>query len=125
MGKVVDFRITLPLSEWAGQGPGSETSYLRNYGRVYSGERGELRSGEAMVQALVDAGVDLAVLQAEWSFGDCRAMNEAVARLVRQYPDRLVGFAGPPVGAAVMDLHPTAIAADLAFVLQVIDAVVV
>ena len=38
------------------------------------------------------AGIDHAVLQAEWDAGDYRAMNDDVARIVREYPERLTGY---------------------------------
>jgi predicted TIM-barrel fold metal-dependent hydrolase len=111
MGRVVDFRVVLPFSEWMEPDAGSEASYLSNYGRVYTGDTGELGSAEATLQALVDAGVDLAVLQAEWAFGDYRAMNRAVARLVRRYPDKLVGFAtiNPAEGDDMADVARRAV----------------
>lgn len=88
---IIDFRVTLPASEWRAEGdPGA--SYMSNYGRIYQGNRGRSATGQEMVAALKAAGVDRAVLQAEWASGDYRAMNDAVHRLVNQHPDSLVGY---------------------------------
>jgi len=45
-----------------------------------------------MVAAIGEAGIDRAVLQAEWAAGDYRAMNDAVHRIVADYPDVLTGY---------------------------------
>ena len=88
---IVDFRVTLPGSEWRTEGePGA--TYMSNYSRVYQGDRARSATGAAMVSALQAAGIDRAVLQAEWSSGDYRAMNDAVHRLVTQHPEHFVGY---------------------------------
>lgn len=88
---IIDFRVTLPGSEWRREAePGP--SYMTNYGRVYQGERGGGGDARTMVEALGAAGIDRAVLQAEWASGDYRAMNDAVHRITAQHPDRLVGY---------------------------------
>ena len=94
---IIDFRVVVPASEWQEDGDGSD--YMSNYGRIYSGERGELdvwsRHGSdaaAMVAAFEAAGIDHAVVQAEWDSGDYRAMNDAVVRIVQQHPERLTGY---------------------------------
>ncbi|TAJ20831.1 MAG: amidohydrolase [Dehalococcoidia bacterium] len=83
--------MTLPASEWRTPGEAG-AAYMSNYSRIYQGNRGRGADGEAMIAALTAAGVDRAVLQAEWASGDYRAMNDAVHRLVEQHPDRLVGY---------------------------------
>lgn len=94
MARIIDFRVTLPPEEYLGKDVSRSEAggeYLDNYDRVYTKERGK-SSIEAVVEAMDAAGVDRGVLQAEWGFGDYRAMNEAVARIVKRYPDRFTGY---------------------------------
>ena len=61
-----------------------------------------------LVAAIGEAGIDRAVLQAEWAAGDYRAMNDAVHRIVTDHPDVLTGYVtvNPGVGddmAAVVE----------------------
>lgn len=88
---IIDFRVTLPASEWRADGEAG-AAYMSNYGRIYQGNRGRSATGRAMVESLTAAGVDRAVLQAEWASGDYRAMNDAVHRLVSQDAERLIGY---------------------------------
>ncbi|HJM75434.1 MAG TPA: amidohydrolase family protein [Dehalococcoidia bacterium] len=98
---IVDFRVTLPASEWQSgdDGGGDAGSYLANYGRIYAGDRGGGSDASAMVEAMTEAGIDHAVLQAEWAAGDYLAMNDAVARIVGEHPDRLTGYCTVNPGA--------------------------
>ena len=93
---IVDFRVTLPASEWRSAPPdGAEPAgaeYMANYGRIYTSERGGGHDAAAMIEAMDAAGIGYAVLQAEWASGDYRAMNAAVADIVGRYPDRLTGY---------------------------------
>jgi len=93
MSRVIDFRVTLPPSEYGEGAAGTteESEYFANYDRVYTHERGE-DSVEAIVRAMDEAGVELAVMQAEWGFGDYRAMNDAVFRVCQRHPDRFVPY---------------------------------
>ena len=101
---IVDFRVTLPGSEWRSQDDadvdaGDAGNYMANYGRIYSGDRGGGSDAAAMVDAMTEVGIDHAVLQAEWAAGDYRAMNDAVARIVSEHPDRLTGYCTVNPGA--------------------------
>jgi uncharacterized protein len=109
MPRIVDFRVALPAEEYGEAPAGSteESGYFENYERVYSGERGS-DSVEAMVAAMDEAGVELAVLQAEWGFGDYRKMNDAVHRICSRYPERFIPYvtvnpAAPDDMAAVVE----------------------
>src|SRR5438270_5557492 len=93
MTRVIDFRVTLPLSEYAPDthvGAG-EAGYLGNYERVYTGGFGAA-GVDQMLAEMDAAGVERAVLQAEWGFGDYRLMNAAVAAIARQHPDRFTPY---------------------------------
>jgi len=93
MTRVIDFRVTLPLSEFAphtavGE---DEAAYLGNYERVYT--QGFGAGGvERMLADMDGAAIERAVLQAEWGFGDYRAMNAAVIRICREHPDRFIPY---------------------------------
>ena len=93
MTRVIDFRVTLPIAEYApksaiGEG---DAGYLGNYDRVYTHERGP-ESIDEMLAQMDAAAVERAVLQAEWGFGDYRAMNAAVTRIAREHPDRFIPY---------------------------------
>ena len=97
MPEIIDFRITLPPREYADpSGDGderfSDSDYLANYNRIYTRERGGGPDAVAMVAAMAEAGIDRAVLQAEWAAGDYRAMNDAVHRIVGGHPGVLTGY---------------------------------
>jgi hypothetical protein len=99
---IVDFRVTLPASEWrsgAGSAGDDGGSYMTNYGRIYSGDRGGGSDAAAMVATMTDVGIDHAVLQAEWASGEYRAMNDAVVRIVGEHPGRLTGYCTVNPGA--------------------------
>jgi len=109
MARIVDFRVALPAEEYGEAPAGSteESGYFENYERVYSGDRGS-DSVEAMVAAMDEAGVEVAVLQAEWGFGDYRKMNDAVKRICARYPGRFIPYvtvnpAAPDDLAAVVE----------------------
>ena len=89
---IIDFRVTLPTSGRYQEGGDEERSYLTNYGRIYASELGGGSDPAALVAAMEAAGIDHAVLQAEWDAGDYRAMNDDVARIVQEYPERLTGY---------------------------------
>ncbi len=97
MPEIIDFRVTLPPREYSDpSGDGderfSDSSYLSNYNRIYTRERGGGSDAQAMIAAIGEAGIDRAVLQAEWGAGDYRAMNDAVHRIVAGHPDMLTGY---------------------------------
>ena len=93
MSRVVDFRVTLPAEEFgeAPAGTTAESGYLGNYERVYTHERGS-NSIDVMVADMDEAGVDLAMMQAEWGFGDYRKMNDAVFRACERHPGRFIPY---------------------------------
>ncbi|MBI4587389.1 MAG: amidohydrolase [Candidatus Rokubacteria bacterium] len=85
---IVDFRVTLPQKDRITGRP----AYMRRYIEIFD-YQGVSYTVDELLQSLQEADITRAVLQAEWSHGDYRAMNEAVADIVNAYPDVFVGFA--------------------------------
>ncbi len=92
---IIDFRVTVPAAERnpsAEPRPAGGGGYMTNYGRIYQGQRGGTRTGDQLIEAMDAAGVDMAVLQAEWASGDFNALNEGALALARRHPKRLVPY---------------------------------
>jgi predicted TIM-barrel fold metal-dependent hydrolase len=90
---IIDFRVTVPASERAAPGEQSGgRGYMANYGRVYQGSRGGGRDADALVASMDEAGVDHAVLQAEWASGDFRLLNDAALRIAGRFPGRFTPY---------------------------------
>ncbi len=91
---IIDFRMVVPIREYIDPEDARRrlpTSYMRGYTRTY--EEAALLVGltvDDLVQGMKEAGVDKAIMQAEWAFGDYRKQNDAVYRIVKKYPDRFV-----------------------------------
>jgi uncharacterized protein len=101
MGRIIDFRVTLPPDEYGEPpaGTADESGYLGNYDRVYTRERGSA-SVESMVADMDAAGIELAVMQAEWGFGDYRKLNDAVFRACQRHPGRFIPYVTVNPGAS-------------------------
>ena len=84
---IIDFRVQIPRAERVKSRP----DYMKRYGEVFDMPSVSYTE-EQLLRALQDAQIDRAVIQSEWSSGDYREENEVAARLVRRYPDRLLGF---------------------------------
>jgi predicted TIM-barrel fold metal-dependent hydrolase len=65
---------------------------MSNYGRIYQGDRGRTASAEDMIRRMDEAGVDKAVIQAEWASGDYRSLNEAALSMAHRHSERLIPF---------------------------------
>jgi hypothetical protein len=99
---IIDYGITPPVAEmFAHYQPFAE--HLSNYSRIFGSStvardaEGFLgRPFEEFISFVTRAGVDRFVVKAcdvESTFG-IKTRNEVVAKLVREYPDRVIGFAG-------------------------------
>ena len=104
---IMDFRVTVPPGEYAERIPREEAQRQaregtgRGYTRVYRENlRGDWRSSvENMLASMDEAGIDKAVIQAEYGgSGDYRALNNAAARIAHNHADRFP--------AAFMCLNP-------------------
>jgi len=91
---IIDFRMTPPQNEWLTLEEAQRImpdSYLRGYLGTYSGAGEMFRvTIDDLIRGMNEAGVDAAVLQAEWAIGDYRKQNDAVHRLVRVHPDKFI-----------------------------------
>lgn len=91
---IIDFRMTPPQNEWLTLEEAQRImpdSYLRGYLGTYSGAGEMFRvTTDDLIRSMNQAGVDAAVLQAEWAIGDYRKQNDAVHRLVRTHPDKFI-----------------------------------
>lgn len=92
---IIDFRVRVPINE---QFPDADPDdiqvpfYMSPYQELYSmGLRADLGI-ETLLASMEANGVAKAVIQAEWEFGDYRALNQAVKRLTDAYPDKFIGF---------------------------------
>jgi hypothetical protein len=94
---IVDFRVRLPLE----LRPPTEVpaSFREGYDRVLGLGATYDRTLCQLQEELADAGIDLAVVHAEYEFGDIAAgLNEAVAQLVAS-ASGFVGFGTAPLDA--------------------------
>lgn len=91
---IIDFRMTPPQNEWLTLEEAQRImpdSYLKGYLGTYSGAGEMFRvTTDDLIRSMNQAGVDAAVLQAEWAIGDYRKQNDAVHRLVRAHPDKFI-----------------------------------
>lgn len=92
---VVDMRVRVPPGEiWGGRPPepAEVPPFLHRYLALYDPLKTAHLTGADLLEQMDGAGVDWAVVQAEFEFGDYRLLNAAVARLVQAFPDRLRGM---------------------------------
>jgi len=94
---IIDFRVTVPYREYIGRASREEGTrrYREGTSRGYSRVYRELlqeewrNSVEGMISSMEEAGIDKAVLQAEYGgTGDYHALNDATARIAGANPDK-------------------------------------
>lgn len=83
----IDFRVRVPrlASE-------PKADNLSRYDELMDISERSKAGADELLAEMDSAGVDKAVLHAEFEAGDYRQYNNAVADLCRRYPDRFVGF---------------------------------
>jgi len=91
---IIDFRMVAPFDTYSSREEVEGylgSGMLGRYEDVYSGANNPFElTIDLMLESMERGGVDSAVLQAEWLFGDYRKLNDAVARLVEEHPERYV-----------------------------------
>ena len=94
---IIDFRVTVPYREYIERASREEGTrrYREGTSRGYSRVYRELlqeewrNSVEGMISSMEEAGIDKAVLQAEYGgTGDYHALNDATARIAGAHPDK-------------------------------------
>lgn len=89
---IIDFRVRLPATEFFSETVQTQPGFMRRYQEMFDFEELTTVTPEVMVTALREAGIDRAVLQAEFEHGDARAMNQAVRYMVDRYPGQFIGY---------------------------------
>ena len=85
---ILDFRVQIPRERRATHRPG----YMLRYRDVFDLDAVSYDEEQLLAQ-LEAAGIDRAVIQAEWSAGDYRAQTDVAAGLAQRYPERFCAFA--------------------------------
>jgi len=94
---IIDFRLFPPVAEYMDPQEARQffpQSYMRRYLDKYGDVEAIIETSiENMIASMKASGVDRAVMQGEWAFGDYRKQNDAVYRIVQEYRDVFVaGF---------------------------------
>jgi len=92
--KVVDFRIIGTGKDFFVGGYEAMPSFMDRYKQLYDFKRLCTISMDEFLDQMRKSGVSLAVLQAEYTYGDINLLNRRVGETVKQHPDTLIGFAG-------------------------------
>ena len=90
---IMDFRVTVPMQEWTKDENEAKNLILNSYMRGYAESAYDISemyslSVESKVKDMDNAGIDCAVLQAEWELGDYRKLNDAAYRIAMKYPEK-------------------------------------
>jgi predicted TIM-barrel fold metal-dependent hydrolase len=91
---IIDFRITGTGEEFFVGGYEGLPPFMERYKQLYDFRRLCMLPFEDFLREMGESGVSLAVLHAEYSYGDVHLLNKTVGKKVRQHPDKLIGFAG-------------------------------
>jgi len=92
--EIIDFRI---IGTGGGFWPGgyeAMPSFMDRYKQLYDFKRLCELSFDDFLDQMKASGINSAVLQAEYSYGDIELLNRNVGEAIRKYPDLLIGFAG-------------------------------
>lgn len=89
---IIDFRVVPPFNEYTSEDEMKRVfteGYLALYGNVYGDNLSVFkRTPEDIIQEMESAGVDYAVLQGEWGFGNYLKLNDVVYEIAQRYPQR-------------------------------------
>ena len=93
---IIDFRVRLPLKEQFPNADPNDLSfvpqYMSHYLELYQAGLKIQVGVEELLASMEENGIELSVVQAEWEFGDYRALNDAVFSLMNRYPKKIIGF---------------------------------
>jgi len=89
---IIDFRMVPPIKEYIDPAEAIRrlpTSYMRGYLGTYEEAAMLVEiTVDDLIRTMGEGGVDKAVLQAEWAYGDYHKQNDAVYRIVNAHPDK-------------------------------------
>jgi uncharacterized protein len=109
MTRVIDFRVRLPAELRPAAEPPPE--HTEQYDAVLNVSATRDRTLTQLRADMAEAGVDRAVVHAEYEFGDpADELNEAVARLVAAEPERFAGCSAA-TPRCCLPPHPPSVAA--------------
>jgi predicted TIM-barrel fold metal-dependent hydrolase len=91
---IIDFRIIGTGDEFFVGGYDALPSFLERYKQLYDFQRLCSLPFQEFLQDMEKSGISLAVLHAEYSYGNVHLLNKTVGEKVREHPDKLIGFAG-------------------------------
>jgi predicted TIM-barrel fold metal-dependent hydrolase len=91
---IIDFRIIGTGEEFFIGGYEGLPPFMARYKQLYDFKRLCTLPFEEFLQDMEKSGISLAVLHAEYSYGDVHLLNRTVGEKVKQNPDKLIGFAG-------------------------------
>ena len=94
--RIIDFRVRLPFKdEFPDADPGDLSfvpHWMSHYVELYQAALKVDLGVETLLASMEQNGIERAVMQAEWEFGDYKHLNNAVHKIVTTYPDKFIGF---------------------------------
>jgi uncharacterized protein len=91
--QVIDARVRLPMDQRPAEARTKPREYTEGYDDVLDLAQARHRPLAELLSDMAASGVDRAVVHAEYEFGDhADALNESVAKVVSQHPERFLGF---------------------------------
>ena len=91
---IIDFRIIGTGPEFFPGGYDAMPPFMDRYKQLYDFRRLCSLSFEEFVDNMEKNGISLAVLHAEYTYGDVHILNKIVGESVQKHPGKLIGFAG-------------------------------
>jgi hypothetical protein len=91
---IIDFRIQGTGEKFFVGGYGAMPPFMERYKTLYDFQRLCNLPFEDFLGEMERSGVSLAVLHAEYAYGDIDQLNRTVGDLIKKYPGKLLGFAG-------------------------------
>ena len=91
---IIDFRVIGTGPEFFPGGYDAMPSFMDRYKELYDFKRLCNLPFEKFLENMQQSGISLAILHAEYTYGNVHMLNKTVGGLVQKHPDKLIGFAG-------------------------------
>ena len=91
---IIDFRVQGTGEKFFVGGYSAMPPFMERYKTLYDFQRLCEVPFESFVAEMERSGVSLAVLHAEYAYGDVDQLNRTVGEFVKEFPQKLLGFAG-------------------------------